>query len=197
LSSTYKPVDVPPSLQKFNVNKMGREGQSFSIEFLFPTHSADADDMPVLVMFDVKQKFADTMEQFKRKAKKSWQQLTPELVERVIAALSGDEYCRKILQYYEADTDDSDEEPEIGESNESKYDSNPDEQVEAYASSASDPDYDDDGLPSFSVTTALRKDHMRMRVHGVIDSIGKLFKLATRVFFICTNPKCLLMVNES
>jgi hypothetical protein len=56
MSSAYKSVDVPPSLQKFNVNKMGREGQSFSIEFLFPTHSADADDMPVLVMFDVKQK---------------------------------------------------------------------------------------------------------------------------------------------
>jgi hypothetical protein len=190
MSSTYKPVDVPPSLQKLNVNKMGREKQTFCIEFLFPTLSADAEDMPVLVMFDIKQDFAATMEQFKKKAKKSWQQLTPQLVERVIAALAGDEYCRKILQYYETDAEDSDELPEIGEANKSKYGSNPDEQVETYASSASDPDYDDEKLPLFSVTNALRKNQMRMRVHGVIDSIGKLFKLATRVFFICTNPKC-------
>jgi DNA replicative helicase MCM subunit Mcm2 (Cdc46/Mcm family) len=45
-------------------------------------------------------------------------------------------------------------------------------------------------LPSFSVTNALRKDQMRMRVHGIIDSIGNLFKLPTKVFFSCVNPKC-------
>ena len=65
-----------------------------------------------------------------------------------------------------------------------------DEQERAYASSVSDPDYTDEGLPLLSVTSAIRKDPGRYRVCGIIDTVRKLFKLLTKVYFVCRNPKC-------
>ena len=61
---------------------------------------------------------------------------------------------------------------------------------EVYASSVSDPDYTDEGLPLLSVTSAIRKDPQRIRVSGIIDTVRKPFKLLTKVYFVCRYPKC-------
>ena len=123
-------------------------------------------------------------------------------VEQIIAALRADEYCNRIFAYYEFDiqqqqdkdksnTGNTDVAPEIGEPSESIDDDlTLAEQEEAYAASISDPDYTDEGLRLHTVTGAIRKDPMRIRVTGVIDTVGKLFKLLTEIGFRCTNRKC-------
>jgi hypothetical protein len=203
MSYTYKGVDVPSPLQKLHVTRMGRQNQEFTIEFTF--QASDGQPIAIAVIFKIKRDIGETLEEFKKKAKNRIS-LTPEHVERTIAALSNDEYCRKLLAYYEKDTiagdggnDDNNNDsssnnlPEIGEpepNNNNNNNGNSDEQEEAYASSASDPDYTDEGLPLYSVSTAIRKDPQRMRVTGIIEIVRPLFKLATRVFFMCADSKC-------
>ena len=104
-------------------------------------------------------------------------------VEQIIAALRADEYCNRIFAYYEFDiqqqqdkdksnTGNTDVAPEIGEPSESIDDDlTLAEQEEAYAASISDPDYTDEGLRLHTVTGAIRKDPMRIRVTGVIDTV--------------------------
>jgi hypothetical protein len=121
-----------------------------------------------------------------------------------MVALSNDEYCRRILQYYDADIDDDNNNNNIAAAvvtNDLSTTITPsnaiaganddgDQQAEAYASSASDPDYNNEGLKLLSVSEAIRKDPMRLRVTGIIDTVRKPFKLLKIVYFTCYNSKC-------
>lgn len=182
-----KDIDVPRSLQKLKITRMGRDNQKFLIQYEF--QDKDGEPMPVQVYFDLKPSFFDTMEEFRKKACKRLQ-FDEKLIQRTIAALSNDEYCQKVLSFYEVDAVDTvtkigEQEEDGGGGTEQEC-----EQEEAYASSVSDPDYTDEGLPLLSVTGAIRKDPMRIRVSGKIDAVRRPFKLLTKVYFVCRNPKC-------
>lgn len=166
---------------------MGRDNQKFLIQYDF--QDKDGEPIPIHVYFDLKQSFFDTLEEFRKKASKRLQ-LDEKRIQGTIAALSNDEYCHRLLAFFEVDsveavTKTGEHEEDDGDGTEHK-----DEQEEAYASSVSDPDYTDEGLPLLSVTGALRKDPGRIRVSGIIDTVRKPFKLLTKVYFVCRNPKC-------
>ena len=193
ISSKVKEINLTPALQKCGVTRMGRDNHKIIMEYNFQAN--DGQWMPVVIYFDLKRGFFDTLEDFDKKASKR-AQLNRDTIEKTKAALSNDEYYAKILSYYEIDitngSNNSDLPPSIGEPIVSATDdgSEEDEQEKAYASSVSDPDYTDEGLPLLSVTSAIRKDPGRYRVCGVIDTVRKLFKLITKVEFVCRNPKC-------
>jgi DNA replicative helicase MCM subunit Mcm2 (Cdc46/Mcm family) len=165
--------------------------------------SHDGIPITVDIHFDIKQSLWDTVEGFRKAASKR-PQLKPEQIQQIIVALRADEYCSRIFAYYEFDSrrpaiEDKNKEDsnvsntiatEIGEPDENDLDTTAEEQQEAYAASVSDPDYTDEGLPGLSVSNAIRKDPMRLRVIGVIDTVGKLFKLLTEINFRCANTKC-------
>jgi DNA replicative helicase MCM subunit Mcm2 (Cdc46/Mcm family) len=125
-------------------------------------------------------------------------QVTPELIQMTMVALASDEYCRKMLQFYDDAYDDNDDHttnptgtPQIGEPEASTTNNTiADGQEEAYASSASDPDYTDEGLPLLTVTRAIRQDPRAVRVNGLIDAVRPPFKLLTKIYFTCTNRNC-------
>jgi DNA replicative helicase MCM subunit Mcm2 (Cdc46/Mcm family) len=196
-AGNFRNIDVPPSLQKLNVSAMGRENQRFLIEYRYS--SRDGIPITVDILFDIKQSLWDTLEEFRKAASKR-PHIRPEQIQRIIAALRADEYCNRIFSYYEFDSKTADNDKtgtgststiEIGESDRNEGDDTTmEEQEEAYASSVSDPDYTDEGLPLLSVSSAIRKDPMRLRVTGVIDTVGKPFKLLREINFRCTNIKC-------
>jgi DNA replicative helicase MCM subunit Mcm2 (Cdc46/Mcm family) len=186
-----KDINVPLSLQKLNINRMGRSNQKFLIQYEF--FDKDNEPMPIQVYFDLKPEFFDTLEEFRSKASKRIR-LSEEIIQRTIAALSNDEYCQRMLQFYEIDSANAattigDQEKEQNHNNDNRIEQES-ELEDAYASSVSDPDYTDEGLPLLSVTSAIRKDPMRMRVSGIIDTVRKPFKLLTKVYFVCRNQKC-------
>lgn len=184
----FRNIDVPQSLQKLNVTAMGRDNQRFLIEYRY--FSRDGIPITVDISFDIKESLWDTIEEF-RKATSKRPQLRPEQIQQIIAALRADEYCNKIFAYYEFDSSNAaTPAAEIGEPDENDDDTIAEEQEEAYAFSVSDPDYTDEGLRLLSVSSAIRKDPMRLRVTGVIDTVGKLFKLLTEINFRCNNRKC-------
>ena len=166
---------------------MGRDNQKFLIEYEF--QDSGGEPMHIQVYFDLKPSFFDTLEEFRKKAKKRLQ-LNEEGIQRTMAALSNDEYCQRVLAFYEVD--DGETVTKIGDQEEDVGDDTEQEplQEEAYASSVSDPDYTDEGLPLLSVTSAIRKDPMRIRISGIIDTVRKPFKLLTKAYFVCRNPKC-------
>ncbi len=192
-STKIKEIDLTPALQKCGVTRMGRENLKILIEYNFQAN--DGQWIPVAIYFDLKRDFFDTLEEFDKKASKRIQ-LTRDIIEKTKTALSNDEYYVKVLSYYESEvTSDSDSNDRastsIGEKILAADDgSKEDEQERAYASSVSDIDYTDEGLPLLSVTSAIRKDPGRYCVCGIIVTVGKLFKLITRVSFVCINPKC-------
>jgi hypothetical protein len=198
-STNFDEIDVPQSLQKLNITRMGRENQKFFIQYEFQAN--DGQPLPVLVNFDIKQEFRDTLEEFKKRAKKRIS-LRPEHVERTMVALSNDEYCRRVLQFYDNDNDNSNPivnsntsgsstaEIEVGELQPKQNNTIAEEQEEAYASSASDPDYTDEGLRLLSVSGAIRKNPGPIRVTGIIDTVRPPFKLLTKMYFICNNRNC-------
>src|SRR5919204_6862273 len=103
MSSTnfdFDEIDVPQSLQKLNITRMGRENQKFFIQYEFQAN--DGQSLPVLVNFDIKQEFRDTLEEFHKRASKRVQ-LGSEMIQRTMVALSNDEYCRRVLQFYDSD----------------------------------------------------------------------------------------------
>ena len=165
---------------------MGRDNLKILIEYNFQAN--DGQWIPVVIYFDLKRDFFDTLEEFDKRASKRVQ-LNRDIIEKTKAALSNDEYYVKVLSYYEHDVTNSSSNdsapPSIGEPTNRLADdgSEEDEQEKAYASSVSDPDYTDEGLPLLSVTSAIRKDPGRYRVCGIIDTVRKLFKLITRVRF--------------
>lgn len=150
------------------------------------------------VDFDLKPTAYDTLQEFKKAASKRKLKLNVSRIEQIIAALSADQYCKKIFTFYEFDAnrrEDQNQTPEIGDPSTKQSQEQQDmisaEMEEAYASSISDPDYTDEQLPLLTVTGALRVDHQcRIRVHGVIDSVGKLFKLFKQLNMRCGNNKC-------
>ena len=112
-------------------------------------------------------------------------------------ALSNDEYYTKVLSYYESEVTSGKNNnnqacTSVGEPAASTMDdgSEEHEQEKAYASSISDPDYTDEGLPLLSVSSAIRKDPGRIRVCGVIYTVRNPFKLLTKAYYVCRNPKC-------
>jgi DNA replicative helicase MCM subunit Mcm2 (Cdc46/Mcm family) len=204
-NSSYKgnitPIHVTDDLAKCGVTELGRINQKIVIKYNFQTH--DGQDLPVMIQFDLKPEFFDTLEEFGKKASKDIK-LCGNITERTKAALSRDEYYPRALTYYDRDrvvTDDSNNEsspslsppPSIGEPTTTKIaddETQEREREEAYASSVSDPDYTDEGLPLLSVTSAIRKDPGRIRVCGIIDTVRPPFKLIKIVYFICRNPNC-------
>jgi hypothetical protein len=149
------------------------------IRFLIEYRYSSRDGIPITVdiLFDIKQSRWDTLEEFRKAASKR-PHIRPEQIQRIIVALRADEYCNKIFSYYEFDSKTADDSNntdtgstgviEIGEPDGNGGDDNTaEEQEEAYASSVSDPDYTDEGLPLLSVSSAIRKDPMRLRVTGV------------------------------
>ena len=151
----------------------------------------------VLVNFNIKQEFRDTLEEFHKRASKR-PHLRPELIQRTMVALSNDEYCREVLQFYDRDSDNlnantnsNTSTTEIGEPQPNKdNDTISEEQEEAYASSVSDPDYTHEGLVPLTVSQAIRKNPGSIRVTGIIDTVRPPFKLLTKVYFMCTNLRC-------
>lgn len=180
-------IDVPHSLQKVKITRMGRENQKFLIHYEFQDKGGEP--MPVDVYFDLKPSFFDTLEEFRKKASKRLQ-LDKNRIQRTIAALSNDEFCQRVLAFYEVDTAQTVTEVAEQEKDRTDETEQDNEQEEAYASSASDPDYTDEGLPLLSVTSAIRKDPGRIRISGIIDTVRKPFKLLTKVYFVCRSPKC-------
>jgi hypothetical protein len=61
----FNEIDVPQSLQKLNITRMGRDNQKFFIQFEFQAN--DGQPLPVLVSFNIKKEFYDTIEGFKKK----------------------------------------------------------------------------------------------------------------------------------
>jgi hypothetical protein len=196
-AGNFKKIDVPLSLQKLNVSTMGRDNQRFLIEYRYS--SRDGIPITVDILFEIKRSLWDTLEEFRKAARKR-SQISPEQIQEIILALRADEYLSRVFSYYEFDSDKADNSKiDTGSTNSlevGEHDRNGDddpieaEQEEAYASSVSDPDYTDEGLPLLSVSSAIRKDPVRLRVTGVIDTVGKPFKLLTEVNFRCANPKC-------
>jgi hypothetical protein len=191
-AGNFRNINVPPSLQKLNVSAMGKENQRFLIEYRYS--SRDGIPITVDILFDIKQSLWDTLEEFRKAASKR-PHIRPEQIQRIIAALRADEYCNRIFAYYEFDSKIADNDKtrtsststiKIGEPDKND-DNTAEEQEEAYASSVSDPDYTDEGLPLLSVSSTIRKDPMRLRV---IDTVGKPFKLLREVNWRCFNVKC-------
>jgi DNA replicative helicase MCM subunit Mcm2 (Cdc46/Mcm family) len=188
----FDEIDVPQSLQKLKITRMGRENQKFFIQYEFQAN--DGQSIPVLVNFDIKPEFRDTLEEFNKKAKTRLQ-LTPETIQRTMVALANDEYCRRILQFYDRDvnnscTGSSVAEIGVGEPPPNQSNTITEEQEEVYASSASDPDYTDEGLRLLSVSSAIRRNPGPIRVTGIIDTVRQPFKLITKMHFTCTNRDC-------
>jgi hypothetical protein len=196
----FDEVDVPQSLQKLNITRMGRENQKFFIQYEFQANKGQS--IPVLVNFSIKPEYRDTLEEFNKKAS-TRVQLTPETIQRTMVALANDEYCRKMLQFYDRDVNDSytnadsntstgssAAEIEIGEPPPKQNNATTEEQEEAYASSASDPDYTDEGLRLLSVSSAIRRNPGPIRITGIIDTVRQPFKLLTKIHFMCTNKDC-------
>ena len=177
-TGNFSEINVPPSLQKLNITKMGRENQRFLIEYQYFSH--DGIPITVDIRFEIKHSLWDTLEEFRKAANKR-RHLKPEQIQQIIVALRADEYCNRIFAYYEFDSrrpaiDDKNKEDgnvsntntaEIGEPDKNALDTTAEEQQEAYAASVSDPDYEDEGLPLLSVSSAIRKDPIRLRVTGV------------------------------
>jgi DNA replicative helicase MCM subunit Mcm2 (Cdc46/Mcm family) len=184
---SIKDIDVPHTLQKLKITRMGRDNQRFLIQYEF--QDKDGGPMPVQVYFDLKPNFFDTLEEFRKKASKRLQ-LDEKRIQRTIAALSNDEYCQRVLEFYEVNGIET--VTKIGEQigDDGDITKQECEQEEAYASSVSDPDYVDEGLPLLSVTSALRKDPGRICVSGTIDTVRPPFKLLTKVYFVCRNSQC-------
>jgi DNA replicative helicase MCM subunit Mcm2 (Cdc46/Mcm family) len=195
-----KEIDLTPALQKCGVTRLGRDNLKILIEYNF--QAKDGQWIPVAIYFDLKRDFFDTLEEFDKKASKRVG-LFRDRIEKTKAALSNDEYYVKVLSYYEYDelleqtdgvTNNSSSftPPSIGEPTITATDdgSEEHEQEKTYASSVSDPDYTDEGLPLLSVTSAIRKDPCRLRVCGNIDTVRKPFKLLTKVYFVCRSTKC-------
>ena len=200
-TGNFGEIDVSLSLQKLNITKMGRENQRFLIEYQYFSH--DGQPITIDIHFDIKQSLWDTLEGFRKAASKR-PQLKSDQIQQIIVALRSDEYCNQIFAYYEFDSrrytiKDKNEEDgntsntdtiEIGEHHENGLDTIAEEQQEAYAASVSDPDYTGESLQLLSVSSAIRKDPMRLRVTGVIDTVGRPFKLLTEINFRCANRKC-------
>ncbi len=189
-----KEIDLTPALQKCGVTRMGRDNLKNLIEYNFQAN--DGQWIPVAIYFDLKRDFFDTLEEFDKKASKRIQ-LTRDTIEKTKAALSNDEYYTKVLSYYESEVTSGKNNnnqacTSVGEPAASTMDdgSEEHEQEKAYASSISDPDYTDEGLPLLSVSSAIRKDPGRIRVCGVIYTVRDPFKLLTKAYYVCRNPKC-------
>jgi hypothetical protein len=192
VSSKIKEKDLTPALQKCGVTRMGRDNVKILIEYSFQAN--DGQWFPVVIYFDLKRDFFDTIEEFDKKASKKVE-LSRDRIEKTKAALSKDEYYEKVLSYYEQDVINDGSTavpPPIGEPTGSASDdgSEEHEQEKAYASSVSDPDYTDEELPLLSVTSTIRKDPGRIRVCGIIDTVRNPFKLLTKANYVCRNPKC-------
>src|SRR5438067_375076 len=95
-----KEIDVPHSLQKLKITRMGRNNQKFLIQYEF--QDKDGGPMPVQVYFDLRPNFFDTVEEFRKKASDRFQ-LDKHAIQRTMAALSNDEYCQRVLAFYEVD----------------------------------------------------------------------------------------------
>jgi DNA replicative helicase MCM subunit Mcm2 (Cdc46/Mcm family) len=204
-------IDINDSLENCGVTKFSREQIKVWMEIKPPAAaeksqwflSIDGKNLPAIIIFEVqKNGFYATLEDFERKAKKKIHKTT---IERIKAVLSSDEYYWKVLSFYNVADDDQKEKdatttPEIavsggylGEEDEKQRQAAQEqaerEMEEAYASSASDPDYEDEGLPLLTVSRVIRKDPGRYRVTGIIDTIRPPFSMLKQVFFICHNEK--------
>jgi hypothetical protein len=201
-------IDINDSLENCGVTKFSREQIKVWME-IKPSAaekpqwflSIDGKNLPAIIIFEVqKDGFYATLEDFERKARKKIHKTS---IERIKAVLSSDKYYGKVLSFYNVTDDQKQKDvtatPEIavggylGEEDEKQRQSGQEqaehEMEEAYASSVSDPDYDDEGLPLLSVSRAIRKDPGRYRVSGIIDTIRPPFSMLKQVFFICHNEK--------
>jgi DNA replicative helicase MCM subunit Mcm2 (Cdc46/Mcm family) len=200
-------IDINDSLENCGVTKFSREQIKVWMEIKAPAAgksqwflSIDGKNLPAIIIFEVqKDGFYSTLEDFERKSKKKIHKTT---IERIKAVLSSDEYYGKVLSFYNVTDDQKQKDattPEIavggylGEDDEKQRQAAQEqaerEMEEAYASSVSDPDYDDEGLPLLSVSRVIRKDPGRYRVTGIIDTIRPPFSMLKQVFFICHNEK--------
>ena len=59
-----KDIEVPHSLQKLKITRMGKVNQKFLIQYQF--QDKDGEPMPIQVYFDLKPNFFDTLEEFRK-----------------------------------------------------------------------------------------------------------------------------------
>jgi hypothetical protein len=181
-------LDVPPSLRTIGVTNMGRYNEKFLI--LYELQTSNNEINPIMLTFDIKKHFSQTLDEFEKKARSNpSMKLQPTLIQKTKIALSMDEGCRKILALYDKQQSDNAEPSIVG--GPIGYDISVSSEIEiAYASSASDPDYTDEGLPLISPSQAIRADQGPARVHGIIDSVRNLFRLITQIRLTCRNEDC-------